>query len=150
MIKAQLVGSDGKLANQVSVLVESPLFFPELAVTADISAAVAKAAPKPIPVFPTWVMGRWPMWQVSTRFSAGTTKDADLTIHVRDAVTQEWHALSLIDAIDAADVTNTNGQVIQFEAPGGKDALAIEVALTTADDRPHISVRGIAYAQVAL
>jgi len=92
----------------------------------------------------------WPLWQVSYYFSAGTAKTANLRYHARDAQTGHWHALSLEGLLHEDATTATNSQVMQFEAPPGHDALALEIALTNADERPHITIRGAAWVTVAV
>ena len=151
MIRTVLIGSDGVAANETSVLMASDLFFAEMQSSDNVARDAAIAAPKLIPPLPAWVRGRWPMWQISTRFSAGAVKTADLVIHVRDEATQQWHALALIETMDAAAVTPDAGQVVQIEAPAGKDAMALQITLGDAQsDVIHITVRGVAYVQVAL
>jgi hypothetical protein len=91
----------------------------------------------------------YPILQVSTFFSAGVTKTAEIILHARDMDTLKWHALALVGALDAAAVTTSDGQVLQFEFMAGRDRLAIEIsALGDATARPHITVRPAAWISI--
>lgn len=120
--------------------------FAVINIVADVTAANAKLALYPVPSLAGGFW--WPLWQFSYYFSAGTTKSATAVIHARDAQTGHWKALTQVAMVHEDAVTPLDSQAMQFEAPPQYDAFAVEIALDTADDRPHITMRGAAWCDV--
>lgn len=130
----------------MQVLKTSKEVWAVLSPVADITATVAKLSPVPVPQAGTDLW--WPLWQVSWYFTAGTAKTANVRFHARDAQTGHWHTLSLIGLMHEDATAASDSQAMQFEAPPGHDAFALEIDLTNADERPHITVRGAAWVTV--
>lgn len=131
----------------VQVLVTSAERFALLEPVADISATDAKLRAFSVPKLGA---GWWPLWQFTWYFSAGTAKTADVILHVQDPETGHWHALTKIALMHSDAVTDSTSQVMQFEAPPNHDRFALEIDLTNADERPHITVRGAAWVTLPL
>lgn len=125
-------------------VVYSDLLIPQFAPTADV--AVADIAWYPIPELSPGV--EWPLWQIAATFTAGVAKTAELTIWTRDEATGTAHALALMNLVDGAAVTDSLGQVQQFEAAFGMDMVGMSVTLGGATDRPVVLLRGLAYIDV--